>query len=309
MSSVLSGQSAFRGDIGTMLNHLCKCAHQPSDVRNWALQEHQTKYARPSARSVIPMPFIAPLPMLPQASSSHQPPQNTPALFLQQFPQTPLHPQPGLTPQLPPFDINNQSPALVVDAPFPTLPHTNALGFYPQLSPNISPSHTPSRPPSSMSSYPQGHSASRPQSQLSSNFDQHKFNVQIGRMTIAAGLPLSWTDNPEARSVFHIFFPWAQLPSQKTLSRSILPALQTSLRAQSQKETKGTKCTLQCDGWTGINMHHLIAFMITIWPKVCIFMVFIFCHVSLLDRSIAFGCMMHMAKQRLQRIFWIFCSL
>ena len=87
-------------------------------------------------------------------------------------------------------------------------------------------------------------------------------------MTVAAGLPMSWTDNPEVRSVFRIFFPWVQLPSRKSLSKTILPTLQTSLRTQAQKETKGATCTLQCDGWTAINAHHLIAFVITIWPKV-----------------------------------------
>ena len=210
------------------------------------------------------------------ASSSHQHIQHAPGLFLQQFPPSPIHAQPGFTPQLPPLEINDQSPALVIDAPIPTLsqsPYSNALGFTTQASPNLSPNYPPSRPPSSVSSYLQGPSISRPQSRSPGNFDQREFNTCVGRITVAAGLPISWTDNPEVRSTFRKFFPWAQLPSRKTLSRSILPALQASLRAQSQKETRGTNCTLQCDGWTAMNMHHLIAFMITVWPKVCTYVV------------------------------------
>lgn len=148
--------------------------------------------------------------ILPQASSSHQPMENIPGLPLQQFPPSPFHLQPGFTPQLSPLQINNQSPALVVDAPIPTLPQSpymGALWFSTHPSPNLLPNLPPSRPPSSVSSYPQGPSISRPQSQFSANFDQHKFNMHVGRITVAAGLPISRTDNPEVQSAFRTFFP------------------------------------------------------------------------------------------------------
>ena len=256
----------MRSDIATMLSHLRKCPLQPLDVTEWASREYATKYARSSRLSA---PFTPSL-MVPSTSlhpsPSHQAMQNTLGLPFHQFSPSPYHPQPMLSPQLSPLHM---SPAMIINVPTP-LPHpseTNALGFIMQESPNSS-SGPPSRPTSGMSLYPQGLTISRPQSQQPRSFDQQGFGIHIGRMTVAAGLPLSWTDNPEVRSVFQMFFPWAQLPSRKTLSRSILPALQSGLRAQAQKETKGSNCTLQCDGWTAMSMHHLIAFMITVWPKV-----------------------------------------
>lgn len=276
------GQSAIRSDIATMLNHLRKCSHQLPTVTNWANGEYQTKYSRQSTRSLASTPLLVLPPTLPQASSSHLPIQNTPVLPLQQFSPGSFHSQLGFTPQLSPVEINNQSPALVVDAPLPVpqQPYISALGFSPQVSPNFLSHPLPSRPSSSLSSYSHGGPSI---SRFLPNFDQQNFNTHIGRMTVAAGLPISWTDNPEVRSVFRTFFPWAQLPSRKTLSRSILPALQSSLRAQSQKDSRGSNCTLQCDGWTAINMHHLIAFVITVWPKVCAHITRIFLRVSSLE--------------------------
>ena len=177
-----------------------KCAHQTSDVKDWAAQEHQAKYARPSNWSLTSTPLLM-LPLVPpHASSSHQPMENTSPLFLPQFPPSPFHPQPGFTPQLSPAEINSQSPSLFVNAPIPTLPqspYTNALGFSTQPPPNLSPNLPPLQPLSSLSSYPLGPSISQPQSRFSYNFDQHKFNIEVGRMTVAAGLPISWTDNPQ----------------------------------------------------------------------------------------------------------------
>jgi hypothetical protein len=170
-----------------------------------------------------------------------------------------------LTPQLSPLEMNPPSPALIINAPIPQFysPYTSALGNLVQQSPSITSNLSLSRPPSSLSSHPHGPTRSQPISRsFSPNFDQHAFNMHIGRMTVAAGLPISWTDNPEVRSVFRTYLPWAKLPSRKVLSKSVLPTLQNTLRMQAQKEARGSNCTLQCDGWTGINSYHLIAFCI-----------------------------------------------
>ena len=273
------GGCPIRSDIPTMLSHLRKCKNQPEDVKSWAEGEYTKNYSR-SRASIPPHSFAVPSVPIPYASSSHHPIQNLPPISLEHFPPSPLGFQPELTPQLSP---------LVVNAPIPQSysPYVNALGFSAQPSPNLSPHLPLSRPPSSSSFYPHGSTVSRPPSSSSSHshysalpqplprsassgFNQRTFDMCVGRMTVAAGLPMSWTDNPEVRSVFRTFFPWVQLPSRKTLSRSILPTLQSSLRTQAQKEARGSNCTLQCDGWTGINSHHLIAFMITVWPKVCV---------------------------------------
>ena len=297
-----TGASVMHSDIATMLNHLRKCSHQTEEVKGWATQEYTTKYTRvnrassSSITSSTPSPFLHP-------STSYQSVQGSPAFSFQQFPQGSSHPPSAFSPQLPPLDVYNLNPTINAPVPLSQLPETNALGFSIHGSPNILPSPL-SHPPSSLASYSQGPSVSRAQSR-SPIFDQHNFNMHIGRMTVAAGLPMSWTDNPEVRSVFRTFFPWVQLPSRKALSKTILPTLQTNLRTQAQKETKGATCTLQCDSWTAINAHHLIAFVITIWPKVGILLILVFTNGSLFIRFTVFESMMHMGKRRLQKICWI----
>ena len=256
----------MRSDIATMYSHLRKCTYQTTEVMSWAAREYSAKYSRQTRASASSTPLLA-LPRTLHLPSSHPPTPNTQALSLQQFPPSPLFSQLTQAPQLSPLITDEQSLALNTMAPVLYPPEANALGFLMHGSP-ASLSNPPSRPPSGQSLYLPGSSISRPQSRTAPSFNQRNFNIHIGRMTVAAGLPMSWTDNPEVRSVFRTFFPWAQLPSRKTLSKSILPTLQNDLRSQAQREARGSNCTLQCDGWTGINMHHLIAFMIAVWPKV-----------------------------------------
>ena len=272
---VFMTNSAFWSDIGTMLSHLRKCPLQEKDVAQWATKEYGNKYSRSTRSSALGLLLT---PSLTSSATSqsllHPPPslQSTPALSLQQFLPSPFYPQSQFSPQLSPLHISNPNLSISVPVLSPHPSETNVLGFSTHGSPE-NPSNPISRPPSSLNLHSQApsiiSSASRPPSRLSPSFDQQTFNMCIGRITVAAGLPPGWTDNPEVRSMFQILLPWARLPSRKTLTRSVLPTLQNNLRTQAQKETQGSNCTLQCDGWTAINMHHLIAFMITVWPKVC----------------------------------------
>jgi len=87
-------------------------------------------------------------------------------------------------------------------------------------------------------------------------------------MTAFTGFPLFWVDNPEWIDFFTEFLPAAKLPLQKTLTHHLLPAAITELHASPTAATKGHKATLQADGWTGVNNHHLLAFMIMADGKV-----------------------------------------
>ena len=98
------------------------------------------------------------------------------------------------------------------------------------------------------------------------------FENHIARLTVSAGFPLSWVDNTEWIDFCTKFLPAASLPSRKTLTRRLLPAAVEELRASAKAAAKGHETTLQADGWTGINNHHLLAFMITANGKVCIFL-------------------------------------
>ena len=99
---------------------------------------------------------------------------------------------------------------------------------------------------------------------------QKSFDTHIARMTASAGFPLSWVDNAEWIDFCTEFLPAAKLPSRKTLTRRLLPATIAELRASARATAKGHEATLQADGWTGVNNHHLLAFMITADGKVCI---------------------------------------
>ena len=77
-----------------------------------------------------------------------------------------------------------------------------------------------------------------------------------------------WVDNTEWIDFCTEFLPAAKLPSQKTLTNHLLLAAVDKLCA-SARAAKGHKATLQADGWTGVNNHHLLASMITADGKVC----------------------------------------
>lgn len=98
---------------------------------------------------------------------------------------------------------------------------------------------------------------------------QKSFDTRIARMTASAGFPLSWVDNAEWIDFCTEFVPAAKLPSRKTLTGRLLPAAITELRTAAMTVAKGQNATLQADGWTGMNNHHLLAFMITVNGKVC----------------------------------------
>lgn len=99
---------------------------------------------------------------------------------------------------------------------------------------------------------------------------QNTFNTRLGRLTASAGLPLSWIENPEFLLLCQEFVhPSANVPSRKVLTRRILPAIQREFRKRAQAAIKkGSKATVQADGWSAINDHHLNAFMITVEQKV-----------------------------------------
>jgi hypothetical protein len=97
---------------------------------------------------------------------------------------------------------------------------------------------------------------------------QTSFENHIARLTASAGFPLSWVDNAEWIDFCTEFLPAAKLPSRKTLTNRLLPAAVAELHASARAAAKGHEATLQADRWTGVNNHHLLAFMITADGKV-----------------------------------------
>ena len=151
------------------------------------------------------------------------------------------------------------SPAASTSA-LPALPSPYAnlmipLGDNPLLSPALS-----------CSDYPT--SRSRSQSVLIDNSGvwlpeyQGKFEERIARLTVSAGLPLSWVDNPEWIDFVNDFLPSARSPSRKVLTNRLIPTAAKIHKNAAKTAAKNQNITLQADGWTGVNFHHLLAFMI-----------------------------------------------
>ncbi|KAI9069378.1 hypothetical protein FKP32DRAFT_1692719 [Trametes sanguinea] len=153
-------------------------------------------------------------------------------------------------------------PPLPADWPPPSpspLAHTRSASRPPSLGPlrsrhssrGFHPYHSPS--PASPALGPEQWTAAR----------QSLFESYMIRLTASAGLPFSWIENPVWLSFCDEFLPSAKVPSRTTLSRRLLRDEVKLFRTQAVKRTAGANATLQADGWTGINNHHLVAFMLT----------------------------------------------
>ncbi|KIK90994.1 hypothetical protein PAXRUDRAFT_150555, partial [Paxillus rubicundulus Ve08.2h10] len=97
--------------------------------------------------------------------------------------------------------------------------------------------------------------------------DQADWEAALARLTASAGLPLWWAKNPEWKKLCDCFLTKAKNPSLKVLTNHLIPDILNWLKASAEEECWGSEVTLQCDGWTGENHHHLIGFMMTSQQK------------------------------------------
>ncbi len=96
-----------------------------------------------------------------------------------------------------------------------------------------------------------------------------QFYTSLIRITASCGFALSWIENPEVCQFFSTFIPQAPPVSCHKLTNNILRKLTDNLRNIVQSEVAGKDAVLQCDGWTGLNHSHLIAFMVVVEGRVC----------------------------------------
>jgi hypothetical protein len=101
-----------------------------------------------------------------------------------------------------------------------------------------------------------------------SKSDQLKFERRLIRLVASANLPFSFTENPEWVDLCNEYFPGAKNPSRKVLSSRILWSALDDIHAIAKVQAKNMPVTVQADGWTGLNNHHLVAFMMTGKDKV-----------------------------------------
>ena len=91
----------------------------------------------------------------------------------------------------------------------------------------------------------------------------------IVELTASAGFPLLWVENPVWHMMLDEFIPEAPRTSRKVLTGRLLREVTAELREKVKGIVNGKDVTLQGDGWTGLNHHHLLVFMVTCEKQVC----------------------------------------
>ncbi|KAF9058367.1 hypothetical protein BDP27DRAFT_1432913 [Rhodocollybia butyracea] len=89
-----------------------------------------------------------------------------------------------------------------------------------------------------------------------------------GRSLLKRHNALSWVENPEFIAFVQELLPQAKVPSQRVLTNRLLPKLTQQFRDQAMRDAIGCNVKGQCDGWSGLNHHHLVAFMVNVDRKV-----------------------------------------
>ena len=259
----------------TLLCHLRDCDMHPDDVRARAGTEyHENHSPRRGNRSrqlgtaghpFQPVVFAAPAATIPTAVTPTIAP-NIPVLSTPSPAYQTLLPSlviPGTTTassssSLLTFDSRPVSPAfsdvslVSAQAQLPKRQHHNQSNMYRSASGSVPP----------ISPMILGHELPWTAS------DQADLEVALARLTASAGLPLRWVENHEFKVLCDRFLPKAKIPSAKVLTQRIMPRTLNTLKAAAKDDCRGAEATLQCDGWTGENSHHLLAFMMTARRKV-----------------------------------------
>ncbi|KAF8173673.1 hypothetical protein BJ912DRAFT_1065043 [Pholiota molesta] len=92
---------------------------------------------------------------------------------------------------------------------------------------------------------------------------QARLGRALARITASCGFPYRWVENPEWTDFLTEFLPLARPITRRQLSNTLIPREVNEFRNEAKKACAGLFATLQCDGWSGINFHHFLAFMIT----------------------------------------------
>jgi hypothetical protein len=264
-----SGTGGFiRYAVKTCINHLKVCRNHPDHVSERAQVEgaspKKPRYSpyQPARPGVTSVPGI-----FPSGSTSSQmlppslPPStrfNSPALHLQTSalpsPAISTLPSPQLSalpsPFINTFPLSNGSHhPLYLSDQSPAMSTPLSLCVEPATSHALQPT-----PPSGWGNWSQAL--------------QEKFEMRIARLTASAGFPLSWVDNPEWIDFIYEFLPAAKSPSRKALTARLIPKIVEHYRQIAKDSSRGQNATIQADGWTASNFHHLLAFMIAVKKKV-----------------------------------------
>ena len=285
----MSDANVMSSHSKTMANHLIACSLQPDSVKQ-QVNSHKEKYSDKTIRSpgrqrtvpslqyhfadpLGPFSYTPPesFPAGPSTGSAHQNLISTTTL--------------SYGTQLQPDHRLDSHATRYQPYPSEAIRHStkppSASSSFDSLHPSDSASQMSYQPPDSRPS-------SRPSSQLGRRRGSYMqqnipgelmvpvwspartrlFEYRILCLMASAGFPLSWVENPEFQALREEFIPGSPYISRKVLTKRILREVVTEFRKEVKQRVIGKEATIQSDGWTGINNHHLIAFMMTTDKKV-----------------------------------------
>ncbi|KIK99947.1 hypothetical protein PAXRUDRAFT_131000 [Paxillus rubicundulus Ve08.2h10] len=93
--------------------------------------------------------------------------------------------------------------------------------------------------------------------------DQAQFGAWLAHITASCGFPFTWVEDAKWLGFCQEFIPAAQPIKHQSLADWWIPAEAAKFRCEAKESAHGLEGMLQCDGWSGINFHHFIAFMMT----------------------------------------------
>jgi len=277
----------LQGHAETMVPHLRNCWKQPDGVHQCAEQQSVAHGWIQASSDMVMQSLQTTIPPAPQPAITVQMPAHP---GITQSSHTPL------TPFLPPLQLSsfgNPSSSLVLPqvidpalisptgglglVPYSLLPSSGCVSPVPSsiLLPSAPTSHsgTPVMeslplPPAlkcqrlSSQRLPSGTPPPVSGSVMQwSAAQQDHFEHHMANITASCGFPFHWVENPAVRDFLDDFFPHTSHLSSYQLTNCVIPQ-QVSHYQQAAKDASG-ECegTLQTDGWTGVNFHHLVAFM------------------------------------------------
>lgn len=246
--STRGGRGYIRAASTTLINHLRNCPHQTLETKTRAVS-HREATSPQKNRTLLSTALET-------------------------------NAGPSINTELAPMQITGSSGSLPPSPSPSALAFLNVLPFSGSINSTSSISLNSPTTSSSSSHLSLGHLATNQhtvQSRLISSQlatskwtkeQQDGFEIRLARATASAGLPLAWVDNPDVEDLFEFLQPAANLPSRKVLTNRIIPRAVDEFRQWAKAEAKGYNATLESDGWTGVNHHHFISFMISVNGKV-----------------------------------------
>lgn len=94
--------------------------------------------------------------------------------------------------------------------------------------------------------------------------NQQWFKLRMVHITASCRFPLTWVKNPEWIAFYDDFLSCAEVPFRKVLMQQLIPAEVKKYRNIVRESCCGLLATIQCNSWTALNTHHLMAFIITV---------------------------------------------